>query len=158
MSFHILVVDEKFFQIFHTSLPAQACSLADVATVMLVAHFLVDLAESLAEHCRLLELAEKCFFQRVGIDHLVAHDELVVDLADFCTDCVEVAVKLQVLFGLAFRLTFGGIPVVGSHIAVGIYLRTLPIHRDTEGYGYFSLLVRSCFSRYEVEREITLIG
>lgn len=71
-------------------------------------------------------------FQRVGIDHLAAHDELVVDLADFRADCVEVSVKLQVLFGLAFRLTFGGIPVVGSHITVGIYLRTLPIHRYSQ--------------------------
>ena len=81
---------------------------------MLVAHFLVDLAESLAEHRRLLELAEERLFQGVGIDHLIAHDELVVDLADFRTDCVEVAVKLQVLFGLAFRLTFEASQLLGA--------------------------------------------
>ena len=105
-----------------------------------------------------MQLAKEGFFKSVGIHHLITHDKLVVDFAYLGTDSVKIAVQSKILLGLAFRLTFGRILVVGSYIPVGIYLRTLPIHRNSEGNGYFTLLVRSCLSRYEVQREIAFVG
>ena len=149
--FHIVLVDEKFLQILDASLPAEARTLADVATLVAVLYLLVEFAERLAEHRRLLQLAEKCLFQSVGIDHLIAHDELVVDFTYLGTDGIKIAVQFKVLFGLAFRLTFGRIPVVGSYIPVGIYLRTLPIHRYSQQNGKFALFVGAASPDHEVQ-------
>ncbi len=156
--FHILIVDEKFLQILYASLPTQARTLADVTPLILVLYLLVQLSERFAEHRRLLQLAEEGFFQGVGIHHLITHHELIVYLADLGTDCVKIAVQFKVFLRFTFRLTFGRVPVGGGYIPVGIYFRTLPIHCYSEGNGYFSLLVRPCLSRYEVQREIAFIG
>lgn len=103
---HTLLAEQEFFQIHHAAFPAQYRGFAYIATLVLLPHLHIDLAESLAEHLRLFEFAEEGSFKHVGIYEFVAHDELVMYLADFRSHRVKVAVPFKVFLCLALRLTF----------------------------------------------------
>ncbi len=65
-----------------------------------------------------------------------------MNLAYLGADGIEVAVQFKVFLGLALRLSLCRVPVVGGDIAVGVYLRPLPVHRDSEDDCRLSLLVQ----------------
>ena len=154
---HTLLAEQEFFQIHHAAFPAQYRGFAYIATLVLLPHLHIDLAESLAEHLRLFEFAEEGSFKHIGIDKFVAHDELVMYLADFRAYRVKITVQFKVFLCLATRLAFGSVPVIGSYRPVDIDLRTLPVHRDTQGDGQFSLLVLP-FPCDEVQGKIAFVG
>ena len=74
------------------------------------------------------------------------------------TKSIKITVQFEVFLCLALCLSLCRIPVVRGDIAVGVYLRTLSVHRDTEDNGCFALLVNPCLPCDEIQGKVRFIG
>lgn len=89
---------KKLREVLGTALPAEICTVADVASVETLLVLVIDIVEYLDKHLWSFGIAEEMLLDDIGVyDFLLLHEHSV-NLADADTDGVEVFVQFEIPF------------------------------------------------------------
>ena len=89
---------KKLREIFGTPLPAEICTVANVAPVETFLVLVIYIVEYLDKHLWPFGIAEEMLLYDIGVDDFLLLHEHSVNLADADTDGVEVFVQFEISF------------------------------------------------------------